>query len=998
MSTTKTIVMKSCSDGELLSNDKSVIHNSDNLNHSTPNVEHCTQSRLKRTFTLPRNPLRISKRKPKSRDHQNNETNNLQSDNMPDKGKKVFRRPSWKKFINKLAQHMNYNDRKHGLDSDNRVPPIINHQWGPEQTPGVTGLRNHGNTCFMNAVLQCLAHTDILAEYFVLDQYKVDMSRRNKLNARKFGTRGELTEQLALMLKALWACKYSPELSTAFKATVERYGAQYRGTQQHDAQEFLLWILDKVHEDLNTASKKKYKAIKTLNRPDEVIAAETLANHVRCNSSFVQAVFQAQFRSSLTCPRCHRQSNTFDPFHCISVQLPQLARRSICVTVLYTSQQPRQVRLAVTVPITGATIAELREQLSSDTSIELSQMILTEIQSGEIDGNAGFGRTFSNTQPVGIIAENDPIYCIEVPQLKEINDETTTSAYILLCWINVLITEDGKFQKFGSPYTMQVSRETSYNDLQKLILKEMASILHDDVLTSAQPSDVFVMRLCEPAFDENEALDPTLSHPLFTEIVDQTLALCSTTDSGPPHIKLILEWTQSDKQSIIADDKDQYEEHYSVTQLRAGGNDLNNSAPLTLADCLRHYTRAETLAAEDAWRCPHCQQYLPVVKTLGLWSLPDILVIHFKRFRQQQLKGRNSSKLTTMVDFPLYGFDMTPHLANKNSMNSSTKMSSNHLDNNSMILGGLGWSPWKRPRKQSHNNDNTYDLYAVCYHHGDDLETGHYTAACKNPYDNSWYCYDDTKVTNLSQTATDITSELVNNSAYILFYQKRSGVYVGSSSSSAASTSSVGSSGGDHWVARMPKFTYVAPKVDKKSTENEKTNDDTKNSDDVNVKTETELKNATNLNKNNEKLPSDEQENSDLILEPKIIENMDENQWSNENEETKVLSSPVIETKPIYTTSIYINSFGNVDITTSCTKPQTTVTETAIKLSINDDQRSAFFRGERGYATLGPTNKNTVNSNSEKMYHSDDEAPPARIETLMSPPPVRKIRESITSM
>lgn len=33
-------------------------------------------------------------------------------------------------------------------------------------------------------------------------------------------------------------------------------------------------------------------------------------------------------------------------------------------------------------------------------------------------------------------------------------------------------------------------------------------------------------------------------------------------------------------------------------------------------------------------RCPQCQRYMPVVKTLGLWSLPDILVIHLKRFRQ----------------------------------------------------------------------------------------------------------------------------------------------------------------------------------------------------------------------------------------------------------------------------------------------------------------------------------------------------------------------------
>lgn len=30
---------------------------------------------------------------------------------------------------------------------------------------------------------------------------------------------------------------------------------QYRGNAQHDAQEFLLWLLDRVHEDLNNAVK-----------------------------------------------------------------------------------------------------------------------------------------------------------------------------------------------------------------------------------------------------------------------------------------------------------------------------------------------------------------------------------------------------------------------------------------------------------------------------------------------------------------------------------------------------------------------------------------------------------------------------------------------------------------------------------------------------------------------------------------------------------------------
>lgn len=114
-------------------------------------------------------------------------------------------------------------------------------------------------------------------------------------------------------------------------------------------------------------------------RPDDIVAAETLANHVRCNNSFVHAVFQAQFRSSLTCPRCHRQSNTFDPFLCVSVPVPQNHRQmNLFVNVLYTSQQPRQVKIGVSVN-QMANVRELREILASDTGIDENHMLLTEI-------------------------------------------------------------------------------------------------------------------------------------------------------------------------------------------------------------------------------------------------------------------------------------------------------------------------------------------------------------------------------------------------------------------------------------------------------------------------------------------------------------------------------------------------------------------------------------------------------------------------------------------
>ncbi|KRT86127.1 Peptidase, partial [Oryctes borbonicus] len=531
----------------------------------------------------------------------------------------------------------------------------------------------------------------------------------------------------------------------------------------------------------------------------------------------------------------------------------------------------------------------------------------------------------------------------------------------------------------GSPYTMQVSRETSYEDLQKLILKEMAPILHDDILTTSQTSGIFKMRISDPACNDNEPpcyLEPHLEHPLFMEAVDQALALCSE-EGGPAHMKLVLEWTAKAKSAIIADEIDVVEEHSSVKLLRAQA--LQGGAPLTLEECLRHYTKAETLTMDDAWRCPQCQQYIPVIKTLDVWSLPDILVVHFKRFRQQTLRGRNSTKLTTMVDFPVYGFDMTPHLANKHNSN----LNNHNLESqNTVIINNMtNWSPWKRPRKQSASNDNTYDLYAVIYHHGTDLETGHYTAACKNPYDNNWYLYDDAKVSNLSQQANDIGTELVNNSAYILFYQKRYGLYVSSSSnsSSAASTSSVGSAG-DHWVSRMPKF--VPPKHTKAVEKSTVTNvTPAKQAEEIQTTQEVvkqpELTSSDQVSLRNSQNTLHSSQSNVKKLENKSTNTV--NVTNIECETSKVPATVAEVRKPIYTTSIYINSSGNASITS--TNPSNSLEND--KLSpvismhringINEDIRtnSNPHRYTNGYESMATIYRYSHVDEPEKSYHSD---------------------------
>lgn len=143
------------------------------------------------------------------------------------------------------------------------------------------------------------------------------------------------------------------------------------------------------------------------------------------------------------------------------------------------------------------------------------------------------------------------------------------------------------------------------------------------------------------------------------------------------------------------------------------------------------YFHGETV---HGWDCPKCKQKRDAIKKLDISRLPPILVIHFKRFyADTEYMAQNSyKKRANFVDFPIHNLDINDYVA--------------------------------RSEKRLNARLNTnYNLYATSNHYGS-MESGHYTAFCRNNLLGDWYKFDDSNVSRLDK------SEVVTSGAYILFY------------------------------------------------------------------------------------------------------------------------------------------------------------------------------------------------------------------------------------
>lgn len=128
----------------------------------------------------------------------------------------------------------------------------------------------------------------------------------------------------ANVIQELWSGESDKIVNTTqFKSQIQRFAPRFMGFAQQDAQEFLRFFLEGLHEDVNRVTVKPASITTEIDDKlsDSQKAAEAWSRYLRMDDSAIVEIFVGQLKSTLKCSVCGYCSVTFDPFWDLSLPL-----------------------------------------------------------------------------------------------------------------------------------------------------------------------------------------------------------------------------------------------------------------------------------------------------------------------------------------------------------------------------------------------------------------------------------------------------------------------------------------------------------------------------------------------------------------------------------------------------------------------------------------------------------------------------------------------------
>ena len=605
------------------------------------------------------------------------------------------------------------------------------HAYSPSQSatfPGLVGLNNLGNTCFMNSALQCLLHTTPLVKFFKHGNFSADLNQNNPL-----GYGGKLATEFGRLVDSFYPDSHRPNSSFApreLKHLLSMHAPQFSGYQQHDAQELLAFLLDGLHEDLNRILKKPYvEAPDGKEMSDEELAAAAWSRHKLRNDSAIVDVFQGLFKSALTCNICGKISRTFDPYMYLSLPLPAGRKWVVCLGIIARDGPMEHYEFSL-----FCSAEKLKEELLkySHSLIfgrgEISDFSFFVSSQGDLSMIPGEIKETRDMRPMTVHCLIEFRLITEEHESSKIVPETAGQSTCHFIAFRLVETESTGWRAswgrlIGVPIRVEISSvgelTAAAQDAARRILGVEGEIPPISIREGLN-GDVIL----RPGYAWNPKPDGLLKTESTVYSCDLIAGewlkgFWENIHAGNIHADLNL-----DTASLETKDQQTFTpgfyklSDWLSSRLIQRPSKTEPSEEASLESCFELFSESEQLSEDDKWYCSHCKEHVRAWKKLEIYSLPEIAVIHLKRFKGMR------SKLGIPVDVP------------------------ERINLKKYTIG---------------TGDQHYRLFAVSHHHGS-LYSGHYVADAL--HEDKWWNFNDSHVSEISSPLSD------KSSPYLLFYAR----------------------------------------------------------------------------------------------------------------------------------------------------------------------------------------------------------------------------------
>ena len=591
---------------------------------------------------------------------------------------------------------------------------------------GRVGLSNLGNTCYMNASLQCLSNTKDFTKYFINKLDEPILNYDNRINTAE----GLVTKEFSKLINDMWLSEEGVINPIDFRKSFIQLYPAFNNHVQQDSQEFLSTLLNYLHIGLSRNSHSNdldfYK-----------------------QESIISDLFQGEFKNIIKCQKCNQVKIKNEKYMFLSLPIPEkhenykfkFFNQKTCVIFDMKIDENTTIK-DVILKSTDYLSKEIRDALDDiyiDSNCENDDYIeylrLNSIDILILDSDKKLINIYdSNNRPedlldkriINFIGDNEICF-----YERDVVNYVNYNIYVYPIYNDVKSDKD-YYLSYPVPFSVKQNNIT-FEDLENMIIKRFEILVTEkniknkinlNILHSSKPSTEglfsFLGEKKKCIFCGND-YDQILFCPLYYSVrrSDSILSLVERTKSEE-HIILMA------RSSYYNITKPVYKELYTDKFVK----DTEFNKNLNIYESLDLFEREEILEKDNILFCENCKNNQIATKNIKISKLPLYLVIQLKRFKQKDdgfFSFLSGDKIDKFVYYPTINLNMKKYCDDS--------------DNNSSY---------------------EYNLYGVINHYSLG-EFKHYTSICKN--NNAWVTYNDAE---FSDAKTPLSKD-----AYLLFYIKK---------------------------------------------------------------------------------------------------------------------------------------------------------------------------------------------------------------------------------